>query len=111
MTDTATTETKPATKPVTTAFTASVIDVQDQLRKTGPLQTIAFPPFPELLAMAVMVQSVKGYAGTLVEALARKARSFVDTENANHKTDHAVVGALWWPASACTTIYPAWANS
>jgi HD-like signal output (HDOD) protein len=209
MSDAATT----ATKPVTTAFTASVIDVLDQLRKTGPLQTIAFPPFPELLArlqvalaqeepdlnevsriatadvamsvalikaansplyaagqpvqtigqalnrlgldqtaavmtgflaqrairitspqlarfweraskravalsfmagklpgmsadvaytyglfchvgMAVMVQSAKGYTGTLVEALARKDRSFVETENANHKTDHAVVGAL-----------------
>jgi len=207
MTDAATT----ATKPVTTAFTASVIDVLDQLRKTGPLQTIAFPPFPELLArlqvalaqeepdlnevsriatadvamsvalikaansplyaagqpvqtigqalnrlgldntaavmmgflaqraikinspqlarfweraskralsfmagklpgmsadvaytyglfchvgMAVMVQSAKGYTGTLVEAMARKDRSFVETENANHKTDHAVVGAL-----------------
>mgnify|MGYP000670940019 CR=1 FL=1 len=46
MTDAAVT----ATKPVTTAFTASVIDVLDQLRKTGPLQTITFPPFPELLA-------------------------------------------------------------
>lgn len=46
------------------------------------------------VGMAVMVQSCKGYTGTLVEAMARKDRSFVATENANHKTDHAVVGAL-----------------
>ncbi len=44
--------------------------------------------------MAVMAQSCKGYNGTLVEAVARKDRSFVATENANHRTDHAVVGAL-----------------
>lgn len=42
----------------------------------------------------VMLQSVKGYAGTLVEAAARIDRPFIATENANHKTDHAVVGAL-----------------
>ncbi len=35
-----------------------------------------------------------GYASTLTEALARKDRSFVATENANHRTDHAVVGAI-----------------
>jgi len=44
--------------------------------------------------MAVMAQSCKGYNGTLVEAVARKDRSFIATENANHRTDHAVVGAL-----------------
>lgn len=42
----------------------------------------------------VMLQSLRGYAGTLVEALARKDRTPVQTENANHRTDHAVVGAL-----------------
>ena len=42
----------------------------------------------------VLLQSVRGYAGTLVEARARKDRSAVETENANHRTDHAVVGAL-----------------
>jgi HD-like signal output (HDOD) protein len=46
------------------------------------------------VGMPVMLQSVKGYAGTLVEANARIDRSFVATENANHRTDHAVVGAL-----------------
>lgn len=210
-TDTATApETKPA---VNTPFTTALIDVLDQLRKTGPMQSIVFPPYPELLArlqnalaqaepdlnevsriassdvamsmallkaansplyaagqpvqtigqamnrlgldqtaavmtgflaqravkinsaqlarfweratkravamafmankmpgmsadvaytfglfchvgIAVMAQSLKGYTGTLVEALARIDRSFVQTENANHRTDHAVVGAL-----------------
>lgn len=42
----------------------------------------------------VMLQSLKGYSGTLVEANARIDRPFIATENANHRTDHAVVGAL-----------------
>ncbi len=42
----------------------------------------------------VLLQSVRGYGGTLVEAAARRDRSPVATENANHRTDHAVVGAL-----------------
>jgi HD-like signal output (HDOD) protein len=46
------------------------------------------------VGIPVMLQGLKGYAGTLAEALARQDRSFVETENAAHKTDHAVVGAL-----------------
>lgn len=46
------------------------------------------------VGLPVLMQSVRGYAGTVVEALARKDRSYVATENANHRTDHAVVGAL-----------------
>lgn len=46
------------------------------------------------VGLPVMMQSVKGYASTMVEARARVDRSYVATENANHKTDHAVVGAL-----------------
>ena len=46
------------------------------------------------VGLPVMMQSIKGYAGTVVEANARIDRSFVATENANHRTDHAVVGAL-----------------
>lgn len=42
----------------------------------------------------VLLQSVRGYAGTMVEAGARIDRPYIATENANHKTDHAVVGAL-----------------
>lgn len=46
------------------------------------------------VGIPVMLQGVKGYAGTLAEALARQDRSFTETENAAHKTDHAVVGAI-----------------
>ncbi len=46
------------------------------------------------VGMPVLLQSVRGYGGTLVEARARIDRSFIATENANHRTDHAVVGAL-----------------
>lgn len=46
------------------------------------------------VGMVVMAQSVRGYLSTMVEARARIDRSFVATENANHRTDHAVVGAL-----------------
>lgn len=42
----------------------------------------------------VMMQSLRGYGGTIAEARARIDRSFVETENANHRTDHTVVGAL-----------------
>lgn len=46
------------------------------------------------VGLPVLMQSVKGYAGTMMEAAARKDRPFIATENANHRTDHAVVGAL-----------------
>ena len=46
------------------------------------------------VGIPILMQGVRGYAGTLVEALARQDRSFTDTENAAHKTNHAVVGAL-----------------
>lgn len=46
------------------------------------------------VGMPVMMQSLRGYGGTLVEAGARIDRPFIATENANHRTDHAVVGAL-----------------
>lgn len=46
------------------------------------------------VGMPVLLQSFKQYGGTIVEGLARRDRSFVQTENANHRTDHAVVGAL-----------------
>lgn len=42
----------------------------------------------------VLLQCVRGYGSTLVEAAARIDQSFIATENANHRTDHAVVGAL-----------------
>ena len=37
---------------------------------------------------------MRGYASTVTEALARQDRTFTQTENANHRTDHAVVGAI-----------------
>ncbi len=46
------------------------------------------------VGMPVLLQSLRGYGGTLTEAAARKDRPFIATENANHRTDHAVVGAL-----------------
>lgn len=46
------------------------------------------------VGIPVLMQSVRGYSGTLAEARARLDRPFVATENANHRTDHAVVGAL-----------------
>jgi HD-like signal output (HDOD) protein len=46
------------------------------------------------VGIPVMMQGLKGYSGTLAEAMARQDRSFTQTENAAHRTDHAVVGAL-----------------
>jgi HD-like signal output (HDOD) protein len=46
------------------------------------------------VGMPIMMLGVKGYGGTLAEALARQDRSFTETENAAHQTDHAVVGAI-----------------
>ena len=46
------------------------------------------------VGIPVMLQGLKGYSGTLAEAMARQDRTFTQTENAAHRTDHAVVGAL-----------------
>lgn len=46
------------------------------------------------VGLPVMLKGMRGYAGTLAEAQARIDRSFIETENAAHRTDHAVVGAL-----------------
>lgn len=46
------------------------------------------------VGMPVLLRGVRGYAATITEALARKDRTFTQTENANHRTDHAVVGAI-----------------
>lgn len=46
------------------------------------------------VGIPVLLQSLRGYGSTLVEAAARIDRSFIATENANHRTDHAVAGAL-----------------
>ncbi|MBH9553162.1 HDOD domain-containing protein [Inhella gelatinilytica] len=46
------------------------------------------------VGMPVLLQAVRGYGATLVEAAARIDRPYVQTEDANHRTNHAVVGAL-----------------
>jgi len=46
------------------------------------------------VGIPVMLQGVRGYSSTMVEAMARQDRTFVQTENAVHRTDHAVVGAI-----------------
>jgi HD-like signal output (HDOD) protein len=59
------------------------------------------------VGIPIMLLGVKGYSGTLTEALARQDRSFTQTENASHKTDHAVVGAIvarTWRLPAMTVV-------
>lgn len=46
------------------------------------------------VGMPVLIKAVRGYSSTLTEALARKDRTFTQTENINHSTDHAVMGAI-----------------
>lgn len=46
------------------------------------------------VGIPIMLQGVKGYTGTFTEALARQDRTFTETENVNHRTDHSVVGAI-----------------
>lgn len=46
------------------------------------------------VGMPVMLQQLRGYGSTLVEAAARIDRPFTATEDANHRANHAVVGAL-----------------
>ncbi len=46
------------------------------------------------VGIPILLQGVRGYAGTLAEALARQDRGFTETENTVHRTDHAVVGAI-----------------
>ena len=64
-----------------------------QLYNLDPNVAYSFGLFCHV-GLAVMLRGVKGYASTMTEALARKDRTFVQTENANHRTDHAVVGAI-----------------
>jgi HD-like signal output (HDOD) protein len=61
------------------------------------------------VGLPVLLQQVRGYGSTMVEAAARIDRPFVTTEDANHRTNHAVVGALvvrtWgFPASLMASV-------
>ncbi|MGQ9724520.1 MAG: HDOD domain-containing protein [Tepidimonas sp.] len=91
----------------------------DHARVRGPVRDIVIPPCPELLrqlqeatahgepnpaeldriassdvamAAALIRQANSPLYG--LSQLARKDRTFTQTENANHRTDHAVVGAI-----------------
>lgn len=46
------------------------------------------------VGIPVMMQGLKGYESTLVDAMTHPERSFVEIENAAHRTDHAIVGAM-----------------
>lgn len=67
--------------------------IAQQLPGLSPDLAHSFGLFQHV-GMPVLLQSVRGYAATMVEAGARIDRPYIATENANHKTDHAVVGAL-----------------
>lgn len=64
-----------------------------QLPGTTPELSQLFGLFCHV-GVPVLLQRMPGYSGTLAEAAARKDRGLIATENANHRTDHAVVGAL-----------------
>lgn len=64
-----------------------------QLPGTDPELAASFGLFQHV-GIPVLMQQMRGYGATLVEAAARIDRPFVATENANHRTNHAVVGAL-----------------
>jgi HD-like signal output (HDOD) protein len=50
------------------------------------------------VGVPILLKSLPGYGGTLAESRARRDRSMTATEQAAHRTDHAIVGAL----VACT---------
>lgn len=79
-----------------------------QLYQMDPGLAYSFGLFCHV-GMPVLFQAIRGYASTVSEALARQDRTFTATENANHRTDHAVVGAIvakTWrlPADAAIAI-------
>ncbi|WP_296507796.1 HDOD domain-containing protein [Rhodoferax sp.] len=46
------------------------------------------------VGIPVMLQGLKGYEATLTDALAQSEKTVTEMENAAHRTDHAVVGAI-----------------
>jgi len=72
---------------------AAMVTIAAELPGLSPDLAHAFGLFCHV-GTPVMLQCVRGYGSTLVEAEARIDRSPLATENANHRTDHAVVGAL-----------------
>lgn len=90
----------PATSPLLEHFWVS------SLRRATAMGYIArqlFDVDPELahtcglfchIALPVLIKGVRGYEATLQAAMASVEKTFTDVENAAHKTDHAVVGAI-----------------
>jgi HD-like signal output (HDOD) protein len=64
-----------------------------QLYGTPPDLAHTFGLFCDV-GIPLLLQGLPGYAGTLAEARARRDRSFTQTEQAAHRTDHSIVGAL-----------------
>lgn len=76
------------------ALRAAAMDfIARQLPGTPPDLARLFGLFCHI-GVPVLLQRMPGYSGTLAEAAARRDRGLIATENANHRTDHAVVGAL-----------------
>jgi HD-like signal output (HDOD) protein len=46
------------------------------------------------VGIPILLQGMRGYAGTLAEAHARSDQAFTTTEQNAHRTDHTIVGAL-----------------
>lgn len=46
------------------------------------------------VGIPVMLQGIKGYEATLAHSLAQAEKTGIEIENAAHRTDHAVVGAI-----------------
>jgi HD-like signal output (HDOD) protein len=46
------------------------------------------------VGVPILLKSLPGYGGTLAESRARRDRPMTSTEQAAHRTDHAIVGAL-----------------
>ena len=46
------------------------------------------------VGIPVMLQGIKGYEATLAHSLAQVEKTGIEIENAAHRTDHAVVGAI-----------------
>lgn len=67
--------------------------VARQLYGTPPDLAHTFGLFCDV-GIPILLQGLRGYGGTLAEARARIDRSWTDTEQANHRTDHTIVGAL-----------------
>lgn len=72
---------------------AAMAFIARQLPGTTPEVAQLFGLFCHV-GVPVLLQRMPGYSGTLAEAGARRDKDQLAVENANHRTDHTVVGAL-----------------